>query len=189
MPRKLRVNKAKEQMSDMQWRFLKGEPLPKRSFESFVIETDFNKNNRELWNLHREVILAEHVKENPGTRPALFWEFDAKRSPIDTYPGCFYDGKLPEPRERIGGIGVPDYEVKCTKPSFSYGIPDCWAGIDENDLPTFESQASYLKRHGLLFAGEETPETEPRHGVVPLVMVIFAGRCNERFNGSFCKLH
>jgi len=27
--------------------------------------------------------------------------------------------------------------------------------IDPNDPPTFESQAAYLKRHGLLLAGEE----------------------------------
>jgi hypothetical protein len=29
-----------------------------------------------------------------------------------------------------------------------------WAGIDEDDPPIFESQAAYLKRNGLLLAGE-----------------------------------
>jgi hypothetical protein len=41
------------------------------------------------------------------------------------------------------------------KPSFSYGIPDVWVGIDEDDQPTFESQAAFLKLQGLLLAGEE----------------------------------
>jgi hypothetical protein len=87
--------------------------------------------------------------------------------PVGTFSGCFYDGKLPEPRKRTGGIGTPAYEVKCVKPIFSYGIPNVWVGVDENDLPTFESQAAYLKRHGVLFAGEEKrsdfePEAAPK---------------------------
>ena len=155
MPRKLRVNKAKEQMSDMQWDYLCGRPLPKHSFEAFAIRIDFKGNNEALWNLHRAVILSEHIKTAPGTRPSLFWKYDAPRIPVGTFPGCFYDGKLPEPRKQLGGIGVPDYEVKCTKPSFSYGIADIWAGIDEDDLPLFESQAAYLKRNGFLLPGEE----------------------------------
>jgi hypothetical protein len=154
MPRKKRVSKAKEQLSDMQWRFLKGEELP-ATMEAFAIKKDFHGTNEALWNQYREVILAEHVKQNPGTRPALFWKYDCPRLPMGTFPGCFYDGKLPEPRKRLGGVGTPDYLVKCTKPSFSYGIADIWAGIDEDDPPIFESQAAYLKRHGLLMAGEE----------------------------------
>jgi hypothetical protein len=155
MPRKLRVNKAKAQLSDLQWDFLCGRPLPKQSFEAFAIEIDFNKNNRELWESHRDVVLAEHVKENPGTRPALFWQYDALRLPIGTFPGAHYDGELPEPRKRIGGTGTPAYEVTSIGPGFSYGIPDIWVGIDPDDPPIFESQAAFLKRHGLLFAGEE----------------------------------
>jgi hypothetical protein len=166
MPRKLRVNKAKEQMSDLQWDFLCGRPLPELSFESFVVETDFNKNNQELWQLHREVILIEHIKTAPGTRPSLFWTYDAPRLPIGTFPGCFYDGLLPEPRKRVGGTGKPAYEVKCVKPSFQFGLPDHWCNIDERDPPKFESQAEYLKRNGFLFPGEEkrsdfSPETIP----------------------------
>src|ERR1019366_7684585 len=155
MPRKRRVNKAKEQLTDLQWDFLCGRPLPKLSFEAFAIEIDFNNNNRELWESHRDVILVEHVKENPGTRPSLWWTYTAPRLPIGAFPGCHYDGQLPEPRKRLGGTGTPTHEVWCTKPVFSYGISDVWLGIDPEDPPTFESQASYLKRYGLLLAGEE----------------------------------
>jgi hypothetical protein len=140
----------------MQWRFLKGEPLPKLSFEAFAIEIDFKGNNEALWNLHQDVILAEHVKTSPGTRPALWWKYTAPRLPIGTFPGCYYDGQLPEPRKRVGGTGTPAHEVRAVVPSFSYGIADVWVDIDdEDDLPTFESQAAYLKRHGLFLAGEE----------------------------------
>ncbi|SRR6266851_258994 len=154
MPRKRRANKAKAQLSDMQWRFLKGEPLPK-TFEAFGLKIDFHNNNAQLWDLHRDVILTERVKENPGTRPALWWTYTAPRLPIGTFPGCYYDGKLAQPRKRMGGTGRPAHELMNTVPSYSYGISDVWVGLDEDDPPVFESQAAYLKRHGLLLAGEE----------------------------------
>ena len=42
-------------------------------------------------------------------------------------------------------------------PSFEYGLPTVWGGLDGDDPPIFESQAAYLKHHGLLLllAGEE----------------------------------
>jgi len=69
-------------------------------------------------------------------------------------------------------------------PSYSLGVPDSWVGawemdyygelraerFDPTDPPVFESQASYLKRHGLLMPGENlrikpahySPEILPR---------------------------
>jgi hypothetical protein len=166
MPRKRRVSKAKTQLTDLQWRFLKGEPLP-QTFDSLLLELDLHNTNEQLWNQNRDAILAEHVQENPGTRPALWWQYTAPRSPVGTYRGCHYDGQLPEPRKRLGGVGTPAYECRNVKPSFACGIPDVWVDLDENDPPTFESQAAYLKRHGLLFAGEEKrsdfePESVPK---------------------------
>jgi hypothetical protein len=96
-----------------------------------------------------------HVKQNPGTRPALWWRYDAPRLPVGTFPGSYYDGKLPEPRKRTGGVGTPSHEVQATVPDFAYGISTVWVGLDEDDPPTFESEAAYLKRHGLLLAGKE----------------------------------
>jgi hypothetical protein len=159
-------------VTDMQWRFLKGEPLPK-TFEALVLEYDINKTNEQLWTLHRDVVLAEHVKENPGTRPALFWQHDAPRLPVGTFPGAHYDGELPEPRKRLGGTGTPAYECRNVKPSFSLGIPNIWVGIDATDPPTFECQAAYLKRHSLLMAGEEKradfeTETVPKNWDWPI---------------------
>ena len=149
-----RVNKAKEQLTDAQWRYLTDQPMP-ANFETFVLEIDFHRNTEQLWNHNRDLILAEHVKENPGTRPALWWHYDAPRLPIGTFPGCYYDGKLPQPRKRTGGTGTPAHEVQAVVPSFEYGLPAVWVGLDEDDPPVFESEATYLKRHGLLLAGEK----------------------------------
>jgi hypothetical protein len=152
---KRRLNKAKEQLSDIQWDFLCDKPMPENDFEAFILKYDVRKTNEQLWEQHRDVILAEHTKAAPGTRPALFWEYDAPRSPIGTYPGAWYDGRLPEPRQRLGGTGTPAYECRAVKPSFSYGIAEIWVGIDSDDPPIFESEAAYLKRNNLLMPGEE----------------------------------
>lgn len=118
-----------------------------------------------LWREHGDRIVDEHVEQFPGTRPERWWEFDAPRSPRGTYPGCFYDGTLSEQRERMGGIGTPQHEVLCFVPRFSFGVPVGWidqywaergkgAAIDPDDPPLYESQASYLERHGLFLPGE-----------------------------------
>jgi hypothetical protein len=129
--------------------------MPK-NFETFALRSNLHGNNEELWRTHHDAVLTEHVRDNPGTRPALWWLYDAPRLPIGTFPGCYYDGKLPQPRKRTGGdTGAPAYEVRAVVPSFADGIPDAWVGIDDDDPRTFESQASYLKRHGMLLADEE----------------------------------
>ncbi len=154
MAARRRSDKKRTGLSDMQWRFLKGEPLPK-TFEAFAIKIDFHGTNEQLWDQHRDVILAEHIKESPGTRPALWWTYTAPRLPIGTFPGCYYDGKLAQPRKRLGGTGTPAHECRAVKPDFKYGIPAVWVGVDKCDPPTFESQAGFLKRHGMLLVGEE----------------------------------
>ena len=60
---------------------------------------------------------------------------------------------MPEPRLRLGGIGTPQHEALNVVPVFSFGI-SAMVDVDENDPPTFEAQATYLERHGLLLPGE-----------------------------------
>jgi hypothetical protein len=168
---KARRDKARAQMSEATWKYLTDQPLPD-SFEKFVLKIDFHDNIEQLWIEHRDVILTEHIKQYPGTRPALWWRYDAPRLPVATFPRSYYDGKLPEPRKRTGGTGSPAYEVRAVVPSFDYGIPDVWVGIDRNNPPIFESEATYLRRHGLLFAGEAKradfdPEAVSREWCMP----------------------
>jgi hypothetical protein len=56
------------------------------------------------------------------------------------------------------------HEVSCSWGGFSKGIPNHWVTkgsiytgipIDDNDPPTFESEATYLERHGLLTDDEK----------------------------------
>ena len=141
----------------------------RQTFEVQIPRPKFKHNDylADLWKTRGEAVVVDHVDDNPGTRPARWCEFDAPRLPIGTFPGCGYGGELPEPRKRLGGVGTPAYEVKCFKPSFSDGLPNIWVGVEEDDPPIFESQASYLKRHSPLMAGEERradfePETVPK---------------------------
>jgi hypothetical protein len=60
-----------------------------------------------------------------------------------------------QPRQRMGSTGTPAHEVQAVVPKFAYEIPIGWVSLDESNPPTFESQAAYLKRHGLLLAGEK----------------------------------
>jgi hypothetical protein len=152
-----------------------------------------------LWRAHSDRIVAEHVIIHPGTRPHRWWQHSAPRLPLGTFPGLYFDGKLPEPRRRLGGIGTPASDVLAYVPMFRYGLPWIWiehwqvmyysrlavdihgapigdlyprnfkgVAIDPNDPPTFESQAAYLKRHGLSLAGEERRSTfQPHEGITP----------------------
>jgi hypothetical protein len=128
----------------------------------------------ELWAEHRDDIIEEHIAQWPGTRPYRWWDYDAPRIAVGTYPDCYYDGMRPEPRKRLGGIGTPCHECLAHVPHFSYGLPTAWVSqrdverytdtgrygtfkgvaINPDDPPTYESQAAYLERHSLLLPGE-----------------------------------
>ena len=126
--------------------------------------------------------MAEHVALSPGTRPARWYQYDAPRLAA---PGWYYDGKLPESRRRLSGVGTPVSEVLSCVPTFSFGIPSIWVtrsqvkyysglavdvhgnpiggklavfdgvAVDPVAPPVFESQASYLARHNLFLPGEK----------------------------------
>jgi hypothetical protein len=178
--------KTKDQLTEMQLDHLFDRPLPEHSFEALLLKYNYEGKTKQLWEQHKDFVLAEHVKQNPGTRPNLWWIYSAPRSPLGTYPGAGYDGELPEPRKRLGGIGTPDFEALCYKPCFALGLPvsfiSPWdvsyytgvavdvngklinanpsgtfkgVAIDPDDPPMFESQATYLDRHGLFLPGEK----------------------------------
>jgi hypothetical protein len=180
MPVRRRIDKRREEITDLHEEWLQGNDKA-----SGFIQYAHDDELGALWNAHSDRIVAKHVTIYPGTRPARWWQHDAPRQPLGMYPGCYYDGKLPEPRQRLGGIGTPASEVLAYVPMYSYGLPAVWVdqwqvryysgtavdihgtpigglprdfkgvAIDPEYPPTFESQATYLKRHGLFLAGEE----------------------------------
>lgn len=102
----------------------------------------------ELWEDHKAAVLAYWLQHHPCTRPRLWWEFDAPKELIereDSGPLC-----IPL-RRRLGGAG----KIDCSKVftyhhSFIIGLPKYFTGIDPDNMPVYESQAAYLKRHNLL---------------------------------------
>ena len=128
-----------------------------------------------LWAENRVAVLRGWPRERPGTRPSLWWRYDA-----------------PEPaRKRLGGIGTADL-MGGLELRLVCGIPTTWVSefqvayytgkavdihgnpigrtdhagnprtadsfdgvaLDPADPPLFESQAVYLDRHGLLTPAE-----------------------------------
>ena len=112
------------------------------------------KTLREVWSEFGSAVEAKYASTRPGSRPALWWLLSS-----------------PEPRKRLGG------RAKCAEddePTLEYGAPKFWVGEDDSVfwlrphetgdgppvihsdgfLPVFESQAQFLRRHGLLFPGE-----------------------------------
>ena len=101
------------------------------------------------WTAWRDSILADWNRQHPGTRPWAWWRFDAPRWQRADLPdrcralGDVLLGRLAEPRRRLGGIGT------------NYRDGD-FEGVapDPHDPPVYESQAEYLRRHGLLAPAE-----------------------------------
>jgi hypothetical protein len=180
MPRKRRTDKRRQEVTDEHAAWLRGDDKAAGTIKYFLTEKELTA----LWAEHSDRIVEDHVADFPGTRPARWWHYSAPRSPIGTYPGLWYDGQLPAPRQRLGGIGTPASDVLAYVPTFAYGIPTIWieswmvryysglavdirgehiggelrafagVAIDPDDSPTFESQAAYLDRLGLLLPGE-----------------------------------
>ena len=113
------------------------------------------KTGRQLWSEHGQMIVQEWIIDRPGTRPTCWWKFQA-----------------PGPRVRCSGIGTPSHERLANVLRVHLGVPMDWMNggilavyvqlgsdlgvraIDPHNPPVFESQATYLDRHGLLLPGE-----------------------------------
>ena len=163
-----RRDRTEPEIDEQSWRFLCDAPTPEDigtwlqhtlEFDLGVIgsvaELPTGKTTSELWAQFGADVLAWWIKENPGTRRFCWWNFSA-----------------PEPRRRVGGVGVTNREA-CGGDEYihDYGLPDSedWmmkkpflphseSGLpvfDPDDPPQFESQAAYLRRLSLLESGED----------------------------------
>lgn len=86
------------------------------------------------WSEHRDAILEQWIAERPGTRPYGWWG----------------DGLVPraEERRKVAGSGKKTCSIDWDRTTTYF---DC----DPSDPPAIESEASFLKRLGLLEPGEE----------------------------------
>jgi len=160
------------EIDEVSWRYLNDATTDQdRQDHGWLMATlDFNltdtaveppptgKSTEQLWAEYGKDIVNWWIKDQPGTRPRCWWRFSA-----------------PEPRRRVGGTGVTRQEVWGRPnylPAFQLPAPDSWltadkkhlhpfaddplaVPVDPDDPPTFESQAAYLKRLGLLLPEEK----------------------------------
>ncbi|MET3839036.1 hypothetical protein [Bradyrhizobium sp. OAE829] len=171
--RKSKRNKTIFELTEAQRAFLHDEPLPHgtEGFEAFQLRRDCAMDdeypsNSALWEAYREEVLAAWIADHPGTRPNLWWRFDAPRSAPEALGlTSEWPDKLEEPRRQLGGSSQPLYQTSAYAPRFWRGIPTDWpwvgadkfnlgTPIDWSDPPKFESEAAYLDRHGLLSPAE-----------------------------------
>lgn len=82
-------------------------------FELFLRTEDEWKK---IWIEQRDKIMESWIRKRPCTRPWGFWQHDVK-----------------EPRQRIGGIGIPGYEFLSIVPHFVKGIPTGWVSKSQED--------------------------------------------------------
>lgn len=157
--RKTPEARPKLEIAEGVWNYLCDIPIPdsdsETHFEVLMLEAGDGERLREVWDRARGDVLRVWLKDHPGTRPGLWWRFDAPRLPFGTWPGCFWDGRLQEPRKQLGGTGCDASLISAYMPSYESGLPTAWAGYEAADPPVFESQAAYLSRHGLLTASEK----------------------------------
>jgi hypothetical protein len=208
-PRVLRERTTGDSVSPVAWAIMTDQPIPKgpeiNPFEisdyryslSGKPETEAFRaalhargalSLGELWAANRDKILAQWVKDRPGTRPRCWWLFDAPRMPDGLLPGDWLDGRLPLPRQRIGGVGTAAFDVGIGMPFFDHGLPTRWLTQAEVDRltaedpnftgrpldpahpPIYESEPAYLDRHNLLLPGERARLSERDFAPVALLI-------------------
>lgn len=126
---------------------------------------NFSKDHqrRPVWERTKYEIMEKWAREHPGTRPWAWWRYDAPRDAA--LSSEWREDVFPIQRRKLSGSGIPAWErTPALFPVVNFGVPSM-ADIDWGDLPIFESQATYLKRHGLLPKSEEnrleTTDFEP----------------------------
>ena len=156
MPRLRRIPKERISLdlSELAWSLLTDEPLPAghSKWEKYALECGIPGEPllRDLWAELQADVLGFFIEQHPGKRPCVWWNFAAT-----------------DHRKRIRGSGTPLHGISDFSRNLKLGVPNSWIqpgqqervyGVDAVDPlspPAYESQASFLKRHGLFLAGEE----------------------------------
>jgi len=185
MPRRpRRLKKLRVPISEHLKKYLLTGEHTNEDFEVFLLLKDWVKL-KAIWNSHREELMPEFIEENPGKRPWAWWRFDAPRCEVKMeawFDGTFPEtrkrvGGTGTPDYQFSEYvlhfekGIPkrwltqsqvDYYNRRAKDihenpmKIKYKEGDFQGvAIDPEDPPMFESEAAYLKRHGLLTTIEE----------------------------------
>ena len=126
------------------------------------------------WRAVRDEVLRDWIAEAPGTRPHGWWTFDSpepQRRRLGGIGTPCHEVLAHVPRFKFG---IPVYWITAWEVEYyngrrrdvhGYRIGTAYANraepfrgraIDPDDPPRFESEATFLDRHGLLSAAERT---------------------------------
>ncbi len=97
---------------------------------------------QDYWEDRAAEILDDWINKRPGTRPSCWWKWSSPR--WERQP------ELGEPRQAIGHALE---DSRYSQSNFVLGVPQHLKGHPRSIR--VESQASYLRRHGLFKPGEE----------------------------------
>jgi len=120
--KKLTLKRVKPPLSLEEKNWLYDLPLTGRF--AFLLFHKGQKALKALWESNKADVLAFWLDEHPCSRPGPWWAYDSPRQIVDDFPPDVWN--FPAPRQRIGGIGTPSFEVLNIIPSFVFGIPDSW---------------------------------------------------------------
>jgi hypothetical protein len=109
MPVKRRQAKKREDLSAEQEAWLQGFDRA-ACFFAFLPKDELAG----FWAEHGDRVIEEHVAQWPGRAHPDGGNMNTPRIAVGTYPDCWYDGKLPEPRMRLGGVVRPAMSVWLT---------------------------------------------------------------------------
>jgi hypothetical protein len=164
MPVRRRIDKRRAEVTDEHEAWLHGEDKA-----SGFIQYAPNDELAALWGAHSERIVADHVSNYPGTRPVRWWQYAVE--PRRRLGGIGTPASDVLAYVPTFSFGLPSVWVTQSQVKYYSGIAVDIHGnpmgnrfansdfngvaINPDDPPVFESQATYLKRHGLFLAGEE----------------------------------
>jgi hypothetical protein len=144
--------------------------------DSWAAVVSDEKDFKQLWEQHGDAAIEDYAERNPGKRPFYWWRFSAPE------PRARLRGKGVPRHDALAYVVDFDYGVP------QAGFVSAWEWLyyngqarhvdghliaedrklgdfpyqpfDKNDPPVYESQATYLRRHGLLLRGELKRLTE-----------------------------
>ena len=162
--KKQTAKKSKSTISENVRNFLLSGKSSPNDGEVFAI-TGSEKRLGAAWESVKTELIRDWISEKPCSRPWLWWDFDAPRETLK----CYISRNVKEAqRRRLGGTGTADFEILAYEPQFSFGIPASWISKREEDIynlrgvaidpenpPCYESEATFLDRHGLLTESEK----------------------------------
>jgi hypothetical protein len=123
-----------------------------------------------LWRLHRRELLPDFIRAHPGRRPAAWWRCDAPEPSRRRLGGVGTPCHEVLAYAEVLDLGIPRHWINARLAAYyrgeardvhgePIGVEYRGSGfrgvaIDPRDPPRYESEAAYLKRHGLLSAEE-----------------------------------